>query len=87
MSFLLKCPACGERSTYEFRFGGEVRQRPSPDAPAEAFLSYVLLKRNTAGRQWEWWYHRAGCGEWFKAYRNTLTNEVVETVWPQEQRS
>jgi heterotetrameric sarcosine oxidase delta subunit len=85
MSFLLKCPNCGERSVYEFRFGGEVRQRPAPDAAADAFLAYVLTKRNTAGLQVEWWYHRAGCGEWFKAHRNTLTNEVQQTMLPQDQ--
>ena len=85
MSFLLKCPHCGERSVYEFRFGGEVRKRPAPDAAAEAFLSYVLAKRNIAGFQWEWWYHRAGCGEWFKAHRNTLTNEIEQTMLPRDQ--
>lgn len=84
MSFLLPCPNCGERSVYEFRFGGEIRQRPASDAPSEAFLAYVLTKRNVAGLQWEWWYHRGGCGEWFKAERNTLTNEVRQTVLPQE---
>jgi sarcosine oxidase, subunit delta len=85
MSFLLKCPNCGERSVYEFRFGGEVHKRPAPDDNTEAFLSYVLLKENAAGLQWEWWYHRGGCGEWFKAHRNTLTNEVRQTILPQEQ--
>ena len=34
MSFLLPCPNCGKRSVYEFRFGGEVKQTPAPDAPA-----------------------------------------------------
>ena len=43
------------------------------------------MKRNNAGPQLEWWYHRAGCGEWFKARRNTLTNEVQQTMLPQDQ--
>ena len=30
MSFLMPCPHCGDRSVYEFRFGGEVKQRPQP---------------------------------------------------------
>jgi sarcosine oxidase subunit delta len=85
MSFLLKCPNCGERSVYEFRFGGEIRQRPEPQAGYEDFLNYALYKRNVAGVQWEWWYHRGGCGEWFKANRNTLTNEVHQTVLPQDE--
>jgi sarcosine oxidase subunit delta len=88
MSFLLKCPNCGERSVYEFRFGGEVRRRPAADADAEAFLQYALYKRNVAGEQLEWWYHRGGCGEWFQATRNTLNNSVKQTTLPQtgEQR-
>ena len=70
---------------YEFRFGGEVRQRPAPQAGYEDFLTYALNKRNVAGVQWEWWYHRGGCGEWFKANRNTLTNEVHQTLLPQDE--
>ena len=86
MSFLLKCPNCGERSVYEFRFGGEIRQRPAPQAGYEDFLSYALNKRNVAGVQWEWWCHPGGCGErWFKEFnRNALTNEVTQTMLPQD---
>ena len=29
MSFLIPCPHCGNRSVYEFRFGGEVK-KPEP---------------------------------------------------------
>jgi heterotetrameric sarcosine oxidase delta subunit len=57
----------------------------SPEAAAEAFVTYALYKRNVAGVQWEWWYHRGGCGEWFKANRNTLTNEVHQTLLPQDE--
>jgi sarcosine oxidase delta subunit len=32
--------------------------------------------------QREWWYHRAGCREWLQAVRNTVTNEVIETLIP-----
>ena len=32
MAFLLSCPNCGERSVYEFRFGGELTERPKPAA-------------------------------------------------------
>ena len=33
MSFLLRCPHCGNRSVYEFRFGGEVKGAPPPTHP------------------------------------------------------
>ena len=82
MSFLIPCPHCGKRSVYEFRFGGEVKQRPGAAAPDEVWLDYTYTKVNAAGVQREWWYHRAGCREWLQAVRNTVTNEVIETLIP-----
>jgi len=34
--------------------------------------------------QKEWWYHRSGCHRWLQAVRNTITNEVLETFFPDE---
>ena len=82
MSFLIPCPHCGKRSVYEFRFGGEVKPRPAAGAPDEVWLDYAYTKVNAAGVQREWWYHRAGCREWLQAVRNTVTNEVIETLIP-----
>ena len=84
MSFLLRCPHCGNRSVYEFRFGGEVKQRPAADAPEAAWVDYSYTKANEAGVQREWWYHRSGCRQWMQAVRNTVTNEVFETSFPEE---
>lgn len=84
MSFLVRCPHCGNRSVYEFRFGGEVKQRPAPGAPEEEWLDYTYVRSNAAGEQAEWWYHRSGCRQWFKAVRNTRTNDVLETFYPEE---
>jgi methylglutamate dehydrogenase subunit B len=84
VSFLLPCPHCGPRSVYEFRFGGEVKQRPAPDAPEERWVDYIYTKTNEAGVQKEWWYHRSGCRQWMQALRNTVNNEVLETFFPEE---
>jgi sarcosine oxidase subunit delta len=84
VSFLVHCPNCGNRSVYEFRFGGEVKQRPAPGAPEADWVDYTYTKTNEAGVQQEWWYHRSGCREWFQARRNTLTNEVHESFFPEE---
>lgn len=81
MSFLISCPHCGKRSVYEFRFGGEVKQRPAAGSPDEVWL-YTYTKANAAGVQREWWYHRAGCRQWLQAVRHTVTNEVIETLIP-----
>jgi heterotetrameric sarcosine oxidase delta subunit len=82
VSFLIRCPNCGERSVYEFRFGGEVKARPAPDAPEEEWARYRYGKQNAAGEQREWWYHRLGCRQWFHAVRDTVTNRVLDTSLP-----
>jgi heterotetrameric sarcosine oxidase delta subunit len=79
MSFLLSCPTCGERSVYEFRFGGEVRQRPPEAAFLHEWADYLYARKNEAGVQKEWWYHHLGCRTWFFAVRDTTTNTVLET--------
>jgi len=84
VSFLLPCPHCGPRSVYEFRFGGEVKQRPTPDTPEERWVDYIYTKTNEAGAQKEWWYHRDGCRQWMQAVRNTVTNEVLDAFFPEE---
>ena len=77
MSFLLPCPACGERDVGEFGYGGEVTQRPEGQPSLRELTDYLYLRRNVAGVQREWWYHRLGCEHWFQADRDTRTNEVL----------
>ena len=83
MSFTIKCPNCGDRSVYEFRFGSEVKPRPNADASDEEWQRYSYADRNEAGIQKEWWYHRLGCQQWFVARRNTVTNEVLSSFFPE----
>ena len=84
MGFLISCPNCGERDAYEFRFGGELTVRPGPDAGAETWARYLYTRRNEAGPQAEWWFHRDGCRRWLLAERDTRTNVVTKTWWPPE---
>ena len=74
MSFLLRCPHCGPRDVYEFRWGGEQSRRPEPGSPPEAWSLYLYARNNEAGPQREWWYHRSGCRRWFLADRDTRDN-------------
>jgi heterotetrameric sarcosine oxidase delta subunit len=80
---LLTCPNCGPRNAAEFRHGGEVHPRPSPEAEVaeDDWVDFLYMKRNTAGQQTEWWYHRLGCGLWFLADRHNTTNEVLRTYF------
>jgi len=80
----VECPNCGLRNASEFRYGGEVNPRPpQPLAIGDAeWTDYIYMRRNAAGVQTEWWYHRNGCGTWFLAERDTKTNAVVRTyLW------
>ena len=76
MSFLLTCPYCGEREVTDFSFGGEVVRRPRAKPTERELNTYNYFRRNVAGVQREWWYHRSGCREWFLAERDTTTNAV-----------
>ncbi len=84
MGFLLECPNCGLRDVYEFRFGGEVGTRPSFGGTKAEWMDYVFMRRNLAGDEKEWWYHRTGCKRWFQAIRNTTNNSVARTFLLEE---
>ena len=83
MSFLLPCPNCGPRDVNEFAYAGEVTSRPKESPSLEELTSYVYFRRNVAGVQREWWYHRFGCELWFLAERDTRTNEVLRVELPE----
>ena len=53
--------------------------RPTGRPTLRELTAYVYFRDNVAGVQREWWCHRAGCGVWFLAERDTRTNEVLRT--------
>ena len=79
MSFLLSCPNCGPRDVNEFKYQGEITVRPKSPESFRELTSYLYFRKNVAGVQREWWYHRLGCELWFQAERDTRTNEVLKT--------
>jgi sarcosine oxidase subunit delta len=84
MSFLLNCPNCGVREVTDFGYGGELSPRPHSSPSFRDLNAYNYFRRNVAGVQREWWFHRSGCRAWFIAERNTMTNEVLFTARPAE---
>jgi heterotetrameric sarcosine oxidase delta subunit len=84
VSFLLSCPNCGTREVTDFGYGGEVTARPSSRPDRRELNAYNYFRRNVAGVQREWWFHRSGCRAWFIAERDTTTNEVKFTALPGE---
>ena len=79
---LVPCPWCGRRSRTEFAYGGDASvSRPADPSggPDEAWLDYVFLRDNLAGPHSEYWYHQHGCRRWFRAARDTVTNEFLSS--------
>ena len=66
----------------EFSCAGEVTVRPKQSPTLRQLSEYVYFRRNVAGVQREWWYHRLGCEVWFQAERDTRTNEVLAVEIP-----
>ncbi len=86
MSFVLTCPNCGVREVTDFGFAGEASARPRGNPSWRELNAYNYFRRNVAGRQREWWYHRSGCRSWFLAERDTRTNQVFWTALAHEAR-
>jgi heterotetrameric sarcosine oxidase delta subunit len=82
MSFVLTCPHCGVREVADYAFGGEVSVRPREAPSLRELCQYNYFRRNVAGVQREWWFHRSGCRAWFIAERDTVTNEVKLVTLP-----
>lgn len=74
----LHCPFCGERPETEFQCAGEAMPRPDdPGALDEAAWSSILYERaNPAGLTLELWWHVAGCRQWLRVERHTLTHDI-----------
>lgn len=82
VSYLLTCPNCGIREVTDFGYGGEISARPADRPSLRELGEYNYFRRNVAGVQREWWFHRSGCRAWFIAERDTRTNEVLLTELP-----
>jgi sarcosine oxidase subunit delta len=77
----IPCPFCGTRDEVEFTYRGDASvARPAPEAGAEAFFDFVYTRDNPLGWHVEWWHHTAGCRQWLKIVRHTLTHEVRSAV-------
>lgn len=81
---VIRCPYCEEeRAEDELEFGGEAdiaRPTPPEDADDAAWTDYLYMRRNTKDLHFEQWCCRAGCGQWFKVVRHTVTHDVLEVI-------
>ena len=79
---LIPCPYCGARPEIEFRYGGEAHiARPTDPATLDdaAWGEFLYLRTNPKGLHAERWRHIHGCGRFFNAIRDTVTDKLVAT--------
>lgn len=78
---LLTCPNCGiAADETELSYGHEAHiTRHGAGSGDDDFENYMFMRKNPRGVHFERWRHVFGCGKWFHAARNTVTNEVYGT--------
>jgi sarcosine oxidase subunit delta len=78
---LIYCPYCEEeRSELEFRNGGDAHiARPTnmADITDEEFQEFFFMRDNPKGLIFERWRHIHGCGRFFNAARDTVSDKFV----------
>ncbi|MBM3545603.1 MAG: sarcosine oxidase subunit delta [Alphaproteobacteria bacterium] len=73
----IDCPWCGTRDEAEFKYGGDATaKRPPAEGDGAAFYEFVYDRGNPKGWHQEWWHHVAGCRQWLKVVRHTVTHEI-----------
>ena len=87
---LINCPYCQEeRPELEFRHAGEAHiVRPSGIASItdEAFEEMFFLRANPKGLAYERWRHVHGCGRFFNAVRDSVSDRFLITYKAGEAR-
>jgi sarcosine oxidase subunit delta len=80
---LIHCPYCDEdRPEVEFANGGQAHiARPTdPSTYSDPeWEEFLYIRRNPRGRHHERWRHLHGCGRFFNAVRDTVTDRFETT--------
>lgn len=80
---LIHCPYCqDERPELEFRQTGEahiVRPANMAEISDAEFEAFFFLRDNPKGLTYERWRHIHGCGRFFNAVRDTVSDKFLAT--------
>jgi methylglutamate dehydrogenase subunit B len=76
----IDCPWCGIRDEAEFKYGGDATVKRPKEPDAEGFFAFVYERANPKGWHVEWWHHVAGCRQWLKVARHTVTHEIRQVA-------
>lgn len=87
---LIHCPYCAEdRAEMEFVYGGQAHiARPlNPLVLSDTeWEAYLFIRDNPRGRHHERWRHTHGCGRFFNAVRDTVSDRIETTYKTGEAR-
>jgi sarcosine oxidase subunit delta len=87
---LIRCPYCeAERPEIEFRNAGEAHiARPANPSESDdaAWTAFLYLRENPKGLIAERWRHVHGCGRFFNALRDTVSDRFLVTYRAGEPR-
>lgn len=87
---LIDCPCCAEaRPEIEFRYGGEahVARAADPSRLDDAqWAEFLYMRTNPKGVHAERWRHVHGCGRFFNALRDTVSDRILATYKAGEPR-
>jgi sarcosine oxidase subunit delta len=87
---LIHCPYCDEkRAELEFAYAGQAHiARPLDPSMLsdEEWETYLFIRNNPRGRHHERWRHAHGCGRFFNAVRDTVTDKFETTYKAGEPR-
>jgi sarcosine oxidase subunit delta len=80
---LIRCPFCDmDRPELEFRYAGEAHvARPAdPMSAGDAdWAEFLYFRTNPRGLHAERWRHIHGCGRFFNALRDTVSDRFLAT--------
>jgi sarcosine oxidase, subunit delta len=86
----IHCPYCEEtRPEVEFSYGGEAHiARPLDPSKLDdqQWEEFLFIRRNPRGPHAERWRHTHGCGRFFNAVRDTVTDRFEVTYKTGEAR-
>jgi sarcosine oxidase, subunit delta len=80
---LITCPYCeAQRPELEFAYAGEAHlARPADPAALsdDEWRDHLYVRSNSRGVHHERWRHLHGCGRFFNAVRDTVTDKFLST--------
>lgn len=80
---LITCPYCeAARPELEFAYAGEahlVRPADPSKLSDEEWRDHLYVRSNPRGTHYERWRHLHGCGRFFNAVRDTVTDKFFAT--------